>query len=154
MFTQEVADKGVERISKFLEDKGFKPGILYKTSAGKTKTLETQNGVIQKEITEVVFVPQHFRFESGMHMDIILCQNRNEVMTYHFYFEDELPELAATYNFDELDEKAIYNLNDFDKLIKDLGVGEIDKEMYLREKASLEAQLKGLNDFLDANGIK
>jgi hypothetical protein len=154
MFTQEVADKGIERIFKFLEDKGFKPGILYKTSAGKTKTLETQNGVIQKEITEVVFVPQHFRFEAGMHMDIILCQNRNEVMTYHFYFEDELPESAATYNFDTLDDKEIYSLNDFDKLIKDLGIGEIDKEMYLREKANLEAQLKELNDFLDANGIK
>lgn len=154
MFTQEVADKGVERISKFLEDKGFKPGVLYKTSAEKTKTLETQNGVIQKKITEAVFVPQHFRFEAGMHMDVILCQNRNEVMTYHFYFEDELPELAATYNFDTLDDKEIYSLDDFDKLVKDLGIGEIDKEMYLREKASLEAQLKELTDFLENNEIK
>lgn len=154
MFNKEVADKGVEKIQKYLEEKGFKFGLLYKADKNTEVVSQNQNGVGKKVITEVVFVPEHFRFEAGMHLDVVLCSNRNEVETIHFYFSDDLPEPAAEYKLDTLNGNALYDIADLDKFVSDFGVKEICKEVYLQEKATLERRLAELTDMMKNAGIE
>lgn len=146
MFTQEKAKEGMEKYSAFLGKLNIKPGIVYNALGD-----FVQN---QRKITEFVFDVSHFRFEEGVHLDLILLSNMQQIDTLHFYFKDDLPEPATEFIISDLKSEDIFDVENLSELLKVLVVGNIKKEIYLEEKARAEAELKRITDFIKENKIE
>lgn len=145
MFTEEKAKEGMQKYSDFLEKSKIQMGVIYNALG--------DFGFGQNHVTEFVFDVSHFRFEEGVHLDLCLLSNMQQVGTLHFYFKEGLPEPPKEFIENDIRNDDIYDIEDLSKVLKLLVVGNIKKEVYLEEKKRLEEELNRVTEFIKEHNI-
>lgn len=151
MLKEEVENGIVESYRKTLKDLNLHEGLVLDAD---TK-IPNPNGGDSIVIDGVAFGIGKLRFAMYPHIECHLINNLQETCVVSFISEENSGVPVTAYNESkDIVKDTVFNLNDLEKFVKDIKVGNIKTDIYLEEKKHLEESLAQLTKMLEDNGIK
>ena len=148
MLTKEEEKKVIDGYRKAIGDK--RDGLVYKAEIGE---VDVQGNKIP--LDGAVFTFSKFKFAQYPHIEVKFLSNYQEAISVYFMEADKCGDPVNEYSKEEaLSGNAIFDLKDLDTFIKDFKIGDIDIDLYKREKENLDRQVEAFNNFVKETGIK
>lgn len=151
MLKEEIENGIVEDYRKTLKDLNLHEGLILNADI----KIPNPNGGDSIVVDGVAFGIGKLRFAMYPHIECHFINNLQEVCVVSFISEENSGVPVTAYNESkDIVKDTVFNLNDLEKFIKDIKVGNVKVDIYLEEKKRLEEALAQLTKMLEDNGIK
>lgn len=153
MLKEEIENKVLEDYRKIFSDNNIKEGLVYNVDI---EVKANNNGMVIPITAKAIAIGiGKFKFALYPHIECKLVdENMRELFDVVFIDEDNCGEPVMEYSKENISERSIFPLKNFEDFIKDIKFGKIKGELYLEEKKRIEEALEGISKLIEENGIK